>query len=130
MSEHCPTCGTNLSEFQPPKKTHTLQQWFDEVAQGEYKGMKLLTPRDASTLLGWTWVADDKNPECCGQPVRVYSIIGCPYHAECEKCKKWMHSVTVQQGNSWMSFPPEYVDENTKAQWVVKPAIAIAVASF
>lgn len=120
--DNCPTCGTSLSEFQPPKKTHTLQQWFDEVATGEYKGLVLLTPQEASAKLGWAWIADDKNPECCGQPVRVSSLIGAPYHAECEKCKKWIHDVSVQQGNSWMAFLPEHVNDNTEARWVTSAA--------
>lgn len=118
MCNNCPTCGTSLMEFIPAKKTHTLQQWFDEQKSEQFSG-KLLEAKEASDLLGWEWVADDKNPRCCGQDVRISSLIGSPYHAECEKCKKWMHDIEMQFGNSWVAFPPDYVDLNTPNRWVV-----------
>ena len=118
MSEHCPTCGTDLSEYKPVKPTHSLQEWFDANAASEFKGT-LLTVEEACEKIGWPF---QNKPECCGVPVEIRSLLGDAYHAECKKCGKWIHDVTVQFGNSWVSFPPDTVERDTQKRWIARAA--------
>ena len=117
MGEHCPTCGTNLSGDKPKKPEKSLQEWFDAFAAPEFKGT-LLTVQEACERVGWEF---QEKPVCCGEPVTINSLLGDAYHGECKKCGKWIHDVTVQFGNSWVSFPPETVDQQTMNRWIAAP---------
>jgi hypothetical protein len=105
----------------------TLQEYADQCVAEEYR-QPLKDIHGALAVHGWDAnpFPEDYRPQCCGQPISIYSFLGDPYHGECKTCGKFIHAIDGPSfGNSYVTLmDSEKVDMDTEFRWIAGIDIA------
>lgn len=97
----------------------TLQAFADACVRSDLR-QKLKTAEELVVLHGW---GSAEEPACCGEPVKIKSMLGQAYQADCSICGKWASNVAGPtfgpNGNYVQFLDPDKVDLDTDASWII-----------